>query len=63
MANLRGHTKANRHSSQEKRADVLEKCILSEPRHGEVWQSVAKDPKNAKLGIGEILKIVVSKLE
>lgn len=48
--------------SQEKRADVIEKCILSEPRHGEVWQSVAKDPKNAKMGIGEILKLVVGKL-
>lgn len=51
------------HGTDEKRADVLEKCILNEPRHGEVWQSVAKDPKNAKLSIGEILKIVVTKLE
>jgi pre-mRNA-processing factor 6 len=56
-------SKANDLFSQEKRADVLEKCILNEPRHGEVWQSVAKDPKNAKLGIGEILKLVVGKLE
>jgi pre-mRNA-processing factor 6 len=55
--------KANDYPSQEKRADVLEKCILSEPRHGEVWQSIAKDPKNAKLGIGDILKIAVGKLE
>jgi pre-mRNA-processing factor 6 len=55
--------KANNYDySQEKRADVLEKCILNEPRHGEVWQSVAKDPKNAKLSIGDILKIVVGKL-
>lgn len=49
--------------SKEKRADVIAKCILSEPRHGEVWQTVAKDPKNATLGIEEILKIVVGKLE
>ena len=49
--------------SQEKREDVIAKCILSEPKHGEVWQSVAKDPRNASKGVEEILKIVVSKLE
>jgi pre-mRNA-processing factor 6 len=48
---------------QEKRADVISKCILSEPRHGEIWQSVAKDPKNATKRTEEILKLVVSKLE
>jgi pre-mRNA-processing factor 6 len=53
---------ANMHL-QEKRADVIAKCILSEPRHGEIWQSVAKDPKNATLGTEQILKIVVGKLE
>jgi pre-mRNA-processing factor 6 len=49
--------------AQEKRADVIAKCILSEPRHGEVWQSVAKDPKNATIGLEGILKVVVGKLE
>jgi pre-mRNA-processing factor 6 len=53
---------ANMHL-QEKRADVIAKCILSEPRHGEIWQSVAKDPKNATLGTEQILKVVVGKLE
>lgn len=53
---------ANKHG-QEKRADVVAKCILSEPKHGEVWQSVAKDPKNAAVGLEEILKIVIGKLE
>ncbi|KAJ5041223.1 uncharacterized protein L3040_005771 [Drepanopeziza brunnea f. sp. 'multigermtubi'] len=38
------------HGTDEKRADVISKLILSEPRHGEVWQSVAKDPKNLLLG-------------
>jgi pre-mRNA-processing factor 6 len=50
-------------SNQEKRADVLSKCFLSEPRHGEIWQSVAKDPKNAMKKTEEILKLVVAKLE
>ncbi|KAH6675588.1 putative Pre-mRNA-splicing factor prp1 [Halenospora varia] len=51
------------HGTDEKRADVIAKCILSEPRHGEYWQTVAKDPTNAKMGIEEILKIVAGKLE
>jgi pre-mRNA-processing factor 6 len=49
--------------TQEKRADVVSKCILSEPRHGEVWQAVTKDPKNAGRNLEEILAIVVGKLE
>jgi pre-mRNA-processing factor 6 len=48
---------------QEKREDVVAKCVMSAPKHGEVWQSVAKDPKNANLGTQEILKLVVEKLE
>jgi pre-mRNA-processing factor 6 len=50
-------------ATQEKRADVVAKCILSEPRHGEIWQSVAKEPKNAGKNLEEILKMVVGKLE
>jgi pre-mRNA-processing factor 6 len=50
-------------AAQEKRADVVAKCILSEPRHGEIWQSVAKEPKNAGKNLEEILNIVVGKLE
>ncbi|KAK0108122.1 hypothetical protein ONS95_002945 [Cadophora gregata] len=51
------------HGTDEKRADVIAKMILSEPRHGEVWQSVAKDPKNAGKSHEDILKLVVGKLE
>lgn len=42
---------------------MIAKMILSEPRHGEVWQSVAKDPKNAGKSQEDILKLVVGKLE
>jgi len=51
------------HGTDEKRADVLAKAVVSEPRHGELWQSVAKDPKNAGKGTEEVLKIVVGMLE
>lgn len=49
--------------AQEKREDVIAKCVLSEPKHGEIWQSVAKDPRNASKGTEEILKLTVAKLE
>ncbi|KAJ5670199.1 uncharacterized protein N7477_005562 [Penicillium maclennaniae] len=45
---------------QEKRSDVITKCISMEPRHGEVWQSVAKDPANAHKSTEEILKLVAN---
>jgi pre-mRNA-processing factor 6 len=51
------------HGTEEKRADVVAKCISNEPRHGEVWQSVSKDPKNTGKGLEDILKIAVGKLE
>lgn len=51
------------HGTEEKRADVLSKCVMTEPRHGEVWQKVAKDPRNAGKSVEEVLKIVVGLLE
>ena len=51
------------HGTEEKRNELLEKCKNSEPRHGEVWQSVMKNPKNARLGVEEALKQTVALLE
>ena len=48
---------------QEKRGDVISKCVLNEPRYGEYWQRIAKDPKNARKGTEEILKLVTAELE
>ncbi|KAE8390040.1 hypothetical protein ETB97_007760 [Aspergillus alliaceus] len=50
------------HGTEEKRADVISKCVSTEPKHGEVWQSVAKDPINAHKSTEEILKIVAERL-
>ena len=47
---------------QEKRADVVSKCIITEPKHGEVWQSVSKDPANARKSTEEILKLVANNM-
>ncbi|KAL3496981.1 hypothetical protein BJX62DRAFT_221526 [Aspergillus germanicus] len=50
------------HGTDEKRADVISKCILSEPKHGELWQSIAKDPANAYKSTEDILKMVADSL-
>lgn len=51
------------HGTDEKREDVLSKLKMNEPKHGEIWASVAKDPKNVGLSVEDILKKVVEKLE
>ena len=51
------------HFIQEHQQDVISKCVASEPRHGPVWQSVAKDPKNFAKKTKELLELVMQKLE
>ncbi|KAL1310971.1 hypothetical protein AAFC00_001191 [Neodothiora populina] len=51
------------HGTPEKQDDVVSKCVLNEPKHGEVWQGVAKAPENAGKSVEEVLKIVAKKLE
>lgn len=51
------------HGTEQKRLDVVTKCVLNEPRHGEVWQRVAKNPKNARKKTDEILKLVAAEVE
>ncbi|RAK75123.1 U4/U6-U5 snRNP complex subunit PRP6 [Aspergillus fijiensis CBS 313.89] len=50
------------HGTDEKRADVVAKCNMTEPKHGEVWQSISKDPSNARKSTEEILKMVADRL-
>lgn len=51
------------HGEEEKRGDVLVKLGITEPRHGEVWQRVAKDPRRRWRGVEEVLEAVVGELE
>ncbi|KAF2134408.1 hypothetical protein P153DRAFT_391748 [Dothidotthia symphoricarpi CBS 119687] len=51
------------HGTEEKKQEVLSKAAMAEPKHGEVWQAVAKDPKNATKGVEEILKLAAAKAE
>lgn len=50
------------HGTEEKRGEVISKCVASDPRHGEYWQPVAKDPRNARAGVEQILKLVTASL-
>ncbi len=50
------------HGTEEKRAEVVSKCVLNDPRHGEYWQPVAKDPANARKSVEETLKLVAASL-
>ena len=46
-----------------KAAEVLARVVTQEPRHGERWQRVAKDPANAHQGVEAILRMVVADME
>jgi pre-mRNA-processing factor 6 len=50
------------HGTEEKRAEVAAKCALNDPRHGEAWAPVAKDPRNRRMGPEEVLKAVAATL-
>lgn len=51
------------HGGAEVAAEVLAKCVSAEPRHGERWQRVAKDPKNAHASVDKVLKLVKHDIE
>ncbi|PHH53974.1 Pre-mRNA-splicing factor prp1 [Ceratocystis fimbriata CBS 114723] len=51
------------HGTDEKKSDVVSKCALNEPRHGEYWQMVAKQPQNARKSTEEVLVLVAQVLE
>ena len=48
---------------QEKREDTISKCVANEPKHGEVWQRVRKNPKNSRMTTEEVLKEVAKELQ
>ncbi|KAM3537860.1 hypothetical protein ARSEF1564_009227 [Beauveria bassiana] len=51
------------HGTEEKRAEVVAKCVANEPRYGETWPAVAKKPANAHKSVEEILKLVAEELD
>ena len=51
------------HGEEAKIRDLIAKAVGSEPKHGEVWQAVAKEPGNAGLGVEGVLRKAVGLLE
>ena len=50
------------HGTKEYQQDVIDKCAVVAPRHGHVWQMIAKDPKNAGKNTKELLELVAAAL-
>lgn len=51
------------HGTQEQQKAVIDKCVQAEPKHGPLWQSVSKDPKQVGKTTEQVLKIVSSQLD
>ena len=51
------------HGTDEKREELVSKCVQNEPKHGEVWAGARKAPENAGKGVEEVLKMVARLLE
>jgi pre-mRNA-processing factor 6 len=51
------------HGTEEKKGEILSKVVLAEPKYGEVWQRVRKDPANWQLSTEEILKMGISEAQ
>lgn len=51
------------HGIEETRQEVVNRCVIAEPHHSPVWQSVAKDDKNVGKGTKEILEIVANVIQ
>ena len=51
------------YGEEAKRKDIVSRCVMVEPKHGEVWQRTRKDPRNAGLSIEEVLIRVADELQ
>jgi len=51
------------HGNEAEQAEVKERCIQAEPRHGEIWQSVSKEVGNWRMKTDEILEAVARLME
>jgi len=49
-------------TSEEKKEEIISRCIAADPHHGEKWQETAKLPFNARRKTDEILKMVAASL-
>lgn len=52
-----------KHGSEERQKRIKERCVKAEPKHGELWQSVAKSMENRQKNVGEILELVAKAIQ
>ncbi|PAV79764.1 hypothetical protein WR25_27177 [Diploscapter pachys] len=50
------------HGTEEQIAKVVQKCVEAEPRHGELWQSIAKNVDNWRKRTEEVLKMAAGNI-
>ncbi len=50
------------HGTPELRTQIEQAVEKAKPRHGEVWQPIAKDPQNKKLTTKQVLRLVAEKV-
>ena len=51
------------HGGPEAAAEVARRCAAADPRHGEAWTRVSKDPARPRLSCEEVLKAVAEAME
>lgn len=49
--------------SSGKKEKIKERCIVAEPKHGELWCSVMKEMANRRKSVGEGLELVANKIQ
>lgn len=47
----------------EQQRQVKERCVVAEPKHGEIWTSVSKDLANRGKNIAELLELAAKKIK
>jgi pre-mRNA-processing factor 6 len=51
------------YGTDEKKDDIISQCTSADPKDGEVWTHVARDPRNFGKSVEEVLKMVVKELQ
>ncbi len=51
------------HGTDEKKEDIINQCTAADPKDGEVWAGVARDPRNFGKTVDEILNMVINELQ
>ena len=51
------------YGTDEKKEDIISQCTAADPKDGEIWSRVARDPRNFGKSVEEVLKMVMKELQ